>query len=317
MMRATQNCIRYDAVQRLAQIRLPIRGFKFSATARPTPAVSLIYHYNRNGRSFGMGSQKGAISHQGLHFFNAHNYPFLSPFLNHYSTVDRDAPLVLHRARGHPRHRHLSPLQTTYGVATRLLSRCFRLRPGSFARGMAERRGGTVRRGRAASSATHPEVGTDRRPSPGVSTTHFVRNTNAAFPLSHLGSTIHHHHIIHSRLTGRHAVRHVCVKIWTDIDVSSKVSHTRRVLHPVCVLHFVFDARCPLSCSYSIILLYPFPGDFFTAAFQCPHRVERAGTLGDGGKWVCGLERVAKQRQCVIYSFGPSLLPLSPCPQWF
>jgi len=44
--------------------------------------------------------------------------------------------------------------------------------------------------------------------------------------------------------------------------------------------------------------------DFFTAAFQCPHRVERVGTLADGGKWVCGLERVAKQKQCVIYSFG-------------
>jgi len=26
--------------------------------------------------------------------------------------------------------------------------------------------------------------------------------------------------------------------------------------------------------------------------------------LGDGGKWVCGLDRVAKQDKCVIYSFG-------------
>ena len=47
-----------------------------------------------------------------------------------------------------------------------------------------------------------------------------------------------------------------------------------------------------------------FPGDFFIPAFQCPHRVERIGTLGDGGKWVCGLDRVAKQDKCVIYSFG-------------
>jgi len=44
--------------------------------------------------------------------------------------------------------------------------------------------------------------------------------------------------------------------------------------------------------------------DFFTPAFQCPHQVERVGTLGDGGKWVCGLDRVAKQKHCVIYSFG-------------
>jgi Methyltransferase domain len=26
--------------------------------------------------------------------------------------------------------------------------------------------------------------------------------------------------------------------------------------------------------------------------------------MGDGGKWVCGLDRVAKQDKCVIYSFG-------------
>lgn len=26
--------------------------------------------------------------------------------------------------------------------------------------------------------------------------------------------------------------------------------------------------------------------------------------MGDGGKWFCGLERIAPKRQCVIYSFG-------------
>ena len=31
--------------------------------------------------------------------------------------------------------------------------------------------------------------------------------------------------------------------------------------------------------------------------------------LGDGDEWVCGLDRVAKQKHCVIYySFGLSLL---------
>jgi hypothetical protein len=44
--------------------------------------------------------------------------------------------------------------------------------------------------------------------------------------------------------------------------------------------------------------------DFFIPSFQCPHHVERIGTLGDGGKWVCGIERIAKQEKCVIYSFG-------------
>ncbi|KAF7979842.1 hypothetical protein HWV62_40585 [Athelia sp. TMB] len=44
--------------------------------------------------------------------------------------------------------------------------------------------------------------------------------------------------------------------------------------------------------------------DFFTPAFQCPHRMQRMGTLGDGGKWVCGFERIEKKESCVIYSVG-------------
>jgi hypothetical protein len=52
-------------------------------------------------------------------------------------------------------------------------------------------------------------------------------------------------------------------------------------------------------------------GDFFIPAFQCPHRVERVGTLGDGGKWTCGVDRIAKQDKCVIYSFGMPPPPYS------
>jgi len=44
--------------------------------------------------------------------------------------------------------------------------------------------------------------------------------------------------------------------------------------------------------------------DFFIPSFQCPHHVERVGALGDGGKWVCGIERLARQKKCVVYSFG-------------
>jgi Methyltransferase domain len=32
--------------------------------------------------------------------------------------------------------------------------------------------------------------------------------------------------------------------------------------------------------------------------------VERLGALGDGGKWVCGLSRVAQKPDCIVYSFG-------------
>ncbi|KAH8108411.1 methyltransferase domain-containing protein [Phellopilus nigrolimitatus] len=44
--------------------------------------------------------------------------------------------------------------------------------------------------------------------------------------------------------------------------------------------------------------------DFIPAAFNCPHTVERVGALGDGGKWVCGLERVSAKPDCVVYSIG-------------
>jgi len=44
--------------------------------------------------------------------------------------------------------------------------------------------------------------------------------------------------------------------------------------------------------------------DFFLPAFRCPYKVQRVGTLGDGGKWVCGLDKVAQHRKCVVYSVG-------------
>ncbi|KAF5339969.1 hypothetical protein D9611_012433 [Ephemerocybe angulata] len=47
--------------------------------------------------------------------------------------------------------------------------------------------------------------------------------------------------------------------------------------------------------------------DFFPAAFNCPHEIERHGALGDGGKWVCGLSRVQDKPDCIVYSFGINL----------
>ncbi|KIM32136.1 hypothetical protein M408DRAFT_214418 [Serendipita vermifera MAFF 305830] len=50
--------------------------------------------------------------------------------------------------------------------------------------------------------------------------------------------------------------------------------------------------------------------DFVTPTFSCPFPVRRIGTLGDGGKYVCGFHRVTQgrgpERQCVVYSFGVS-----------
>ncbi|KAJ3730356.1 methyltransferase domain-containing protein [Lentinula raphanica] len=46
--------------------------------------------------------------------------------------------------------------------------------------------------------------------------------------------------------------------------------------------------------------------NFFPAAFNCPYEVRHLGTLADGGKWVCGLSRLERQPDCIIYSFGIS-----------
>jgi len=44
--------------------------------------------------------------------------------------------------------------------------------------------------------------------------------------------------------------------------------------------------------------------DFVIPAFSCPHQLNRFGVLGDGGKWVCGMEKVLQRPDCIVYSFG-------------
>ncbi|KAJ7862712.1 hypothetical protein B0H13DRAFT_1098401 [Mycena leptocephala] len=44
--------------------------------------------------------------------------------------------------------------------------------------------------------------------------------------------------------------------------------------------------------------------DLFSPAFSCPFPVYRVGTMGDGGKYVCGLERATQHSNCVVYSKG-------------
>jgi hypothetical protein len=46
--------------------------------------------------------------------------------------------------------------------------------------------------------------------------------------------------------------------------------------------------------------------NFFPAAFNCPYEVRHFGTLADGGKWVCGLSKLEKEKECIVYSFGIS-----------
>lgn len=47
--------------------------------------------------------------------------------------------------------------------------------------------------------------------------------------------------------------------------------------------------------------------DWFSPDYVCP-TMERVGILGDGGKWICGMDvlqhRKDRGQPCVVYSFG-------------
>ncbi|KIJ64219.1 hypothetical protein HYDPIDRAFT_112178 [Hydnomerulius pinastri MD-312] len=43
---------------------------------------------------------------------------------------------------------------------------------------------------------------------------------------------------------------------------------------------------------------------FFPPSYHCPHELERIGSLGDGGKWACGMSRLEHKPDCLIYTFG-------------
>ncbi|KAH9988440.1 methyltransferase domain-containing protein [Russula compacta] len=96
----------------------------------------------------------------------------------------------------------------------------------------------------------------------------------------------------------------------TDIQVEPYPTHGE--MYTICAYHIrTLIIRAAINTRSRVVLrvlvrlyVYVYVWDFFIAAFQCPHRVERVGKLGDGGKWVCGVDRVAKQDKCVIYSFG-------------
>ena len=66
-------------------------------------------------------------------------------------------------------------------------------------------------------------------------------------------------------------------------------------------MYELVDVILTVASSSDFFLL---AGDFFPPTFNCPHRVDRIGVIGDGGKWVCGIEVVAMKQECVIYSIG-------------
>jgi hypothetical protein len=52
--------------------------------------------------------------------------------------------------------------------------------------------------------------------------------------------------------------------------------------------------------------------DFFVPEFSCPFPMYRVGVLAEGGKWLCGLERVLHNRpNCLVYSLNHQAKPYS------
>jgi hypothetical protein len=48
-----------------------------------------------------------------------------------------------------------------------------------------------------------------------------------------------------------------------------------------------------------------FMWDYFPPVYNCPWDLDRVGIIGDGGKYICGLEMIYKHlNPCVVYSFG-------------
>ncbi|KAG8963776.1 hypothetical protein FRC05_004522 [Tulasnella sp. 425] len=81
-------------------------------------------------------------------------------------------------------------------------------------------------------------------------------------------------------------------------EVYQKVLRQRQEL-----IHRTGPARSEIAAWPRDLSLYTL-WDFFPAAFNCPHTVERIGNPGVGGKWVCGLDRLVDKKDCIVYSFG-------------
>src|SRR6056297_1114276 len=43
--------------------------------------------------------------------------------------------------------------------------------------------------------------------------------------------------------------------------------------------------------------------DWFSPDYNCP-TMERIGRVGDGGKWICGVDVLREREKCVVYSYG-------------
>ena len=50
--------------------------------------------------------------------------------------------------------------------------------------------------------------------------------------------------------------------------------------------------------------MYDALSGLFSTCLFLPHELERVGALGDGGKWICGINQLQEKEDCVVYSIG-------------
>jgi len=87
-------------------------------------------------------------------------------------------------------------------------------------------------------------------------------------------------------------------------STSRRVERSNELYSDMLKKRYEFIARIgnntnPFTGEHEMILW-----DYFPPSWTCPHELTRVGVIGDGGKWVCGADRLLSLKNCTIYSFG-------------
>lgn len=108
------------------------------------------------------------------------------------------------------------------------------------------------------------------------------------------------------------------VKVTHELDLNAKLSRAETLWKQAAHDRKIMAEKMGYDRNFPDEYINPFHvWDFARPSFFCPHDLERVGTLGDGGKVICGMSRYEKQspgpssannpsKDLVVYSFGVS-----------
>lgn len=126
--------------------------------------------------------------------------------------------------------------------------------------------------------------------------------------LGSLGASQPHYHGANSRIT--------CPNV--HISLHDRLAHAERLWHQSTQDRQTMLAEVGVHKRFPDGYIYPYNiWDFARPSFFCPHDLERVGTLGDGGKVVCGMSQYENispgpssasnnAPELIVYSFGVS-----------